>query len=590
MAQAFRRTALDCSSRVAVRTLGDEISWTWGELRERVDDTAAGLHSLGIGRGDCVALMLTNRPEFYQCDLAAMMLGATTLSVYQTYAPDQIAYVLADSAARVVITERRFLNTVLTALADMPSVEHVVLVDDVDNVDNVGDVGQVDLDQLRELGRATSFDVEAAVAALAADTVLTLIYTSGTTGQPKGVELTHANMVAAVATITGRHPLSAGSRVISWLPTAHIAERLAHLYLPISHGLEVTCCPDPRQIGEYLPAVQPTWFFAVPRVWEKLKSGLEAALAALPEREGELARAALAASTEKVRLEQAGQPVPEQLAADVARADAAIFAGPRRRIGFGELAQAHVGAAPVAVEVLEFFHAIGVPLAEVWGMSETCGVGTFNPPERIRIGTVGLPETGMELRLADDGEILVRGEAVMRGYRNNPSQTAETVVDGWLHTGDIGTIDGDGYVRIVDRKKELIINMAGKNMSPAFIEARLKAASPLIGQACCIGDGRPYNTALIVLDADLAPVWAANQGIAGSDLATLAADERVRKQVQLGVDAANSQLSRPERIKKFYLVPGDWQPAGDELTPTMKLRRRPIEAKYRAEIEAMYSH
>jgi long-chain acyl-CoA synthetase len=239
--------------------------------------------------------------------------------------------------------------------------------------------------------------------------------------------------------------------------------------------------------------------------------------------------------------------------------------------------------------VLVFFHAIGVPLAELWGMSETCGAGCCNPPGRVKIGTVGPAGPGVELKLAEDGELLVRSDVVMPGYRNAPDKTSEALDDdGWLHTGDIAEIDDDGYVRIVDRKKEIIINAAGKNMSPANIESTLKGASPLIGQACVIGDGRPYNTALIVLDSDFGPAWAAQQGISESDLAALARDERMRAAVQAGVDAANAKLARVEQIKKFTLVEGDWAPGGDEITPTMKLKRKPIAAKYAPHIDAMY--
>jgi long-subunit acyl-CoA synthetase (AMP-forming) len=270
-------------------------------------------------------------------------------------------------------------------------------------------------------------------------------------------------------------------------------------------------------------------------------------------------------------------------------------------LGLDQVEGVNVGAAPTPVEVLEFFHALGIELAELWGMSETCGAGSCNRAGAVRIGTVGQATPGVELRLAGAptasgseplvGELLVRGACVMRGYRNRPQQTAEAIgADGWLATGDVATIDADGYVRIVDRKKELIISAGGKNMSPANIEATLKAASPLIGQACAVGDGRPYNVALIVLDADYAPMWAQREGIPEPhDLATLARDERVRAAVQAGVDAANARLARVEGIKRFALVEADWLPGGDELTPTMKLKRKPIGEKYAAAIEALYA-
>jgi len=240
--------------------------------------------------------------------------------------------------------------------------------------------------------------------------------------------------------------------------------------------------------------------------------------------------------------------------------------------------------------VLEFFHALGIELAELWGMSETCGAGTCNRPGEVRIGTVGPANPGVELKIAEDGELLVRGGCVMTGYRNAPDKTAEALdPDGWLHTGDIGRLDADGFLTIVDRKKEIIINAAGKNMSPANIEARLKTASPLIGQAICIGDNKPYNTALIVLDVDFAPQWAAQHGIEATKFEDLADDPQVRAVVEAAIEQANQHLSRVEQIKKLTVLPGDWLPGGDELTPTMKLKRRPIAAKYAAQIDTMYS-
>jgi long-chain acyl-CoA synthetase len=590
IAEAFRITAAERADHVAVRTRGDEQSWTWGHLRERVDALAGGLTTLGLAKGDTLALLIANRPEFHLCDLAGMMVGATPFSIYMQYTPEQIQYVVADAGARIVITEQQFLAGVLEARKHLPQVEHVVVIDPT--TDSVGGArapdGVLSLADV-EAAPAPGFDVDASVAALGPEDVLTLIYTSGTTGPPKGVQLVHRNMMAAVKGIRDLVQFPEGARVISWLPSAHIAERAAHHYLPIVYGFEVTSCPDAREVMAYIADVRPSWFFAVPRIWEKLKSGLEAMLAGLPEEQRASAEAALAAAREKVRLEQAGQDVPAALAAAVAKADGELFSGLRAHLGFDQIVAVNVGAAPTPVEVLEFFHAIGIPVAELWGMSETCGAGCCNPPDRIKIGTVGPPTPGVEVRLAEDGELLVRSDVVMAGYRNLPEKTAEALdADGWLHTGDIAQIDADGYVKLVDRKKELIINAAGKNMSPANIEATVKSASPLIGQACVVGDARPYNTALIVLDADFAPAWAAQHGITATGLEELAGDERVRAAVQEGVDAANAKLARVEQIKKFTLVEGDWLPGGDELTPTMKLKRKPIDAKYAEAIEAMY--
>jgi long-chain acyl-CoA synthetase len=417
-----------------------------------------------------------------------------------------------------------------------------------------------------------NFDFDAAWQAVQPDDLLTLIYTSGTTGPPKGVQLTHSNLVAGINGFDQVINFPDDGRVVSWLPMAHIAERACSHYLPMFVGFSTTCCPDPRQVVAYLPEVRPSWFFAVPRIWEKLKAAIEASIEAEEDAAKKQATQwALGVGLKKVR----GEDVSED---EFKKADELVLSKIRARLGLDEVESVNVGAAPTPREVIEFFHAIGIPLAELWGMSETSGYGTCNPPEKIKIGTVGPPSPGAEIRLADDGEVLIRGPFIMTGYRNQPEKTSEALdEDGWLHTGDIGEFDDDGYLRLVDRKKELIINAAGKNMSPANIEAKLKASSPVIGQAIAIGDGRPFNVALITLDPDVAPAFEQQHG-----------KEAVAAEVQRGVDAANEQLARVEQIKKFTLLDEEWQPGGDELTPTMKLKRKPIFEKYEQEIEELY--
>ena len=581
LAHAFRITAAERADQVAIRTKEDAFSITWGQLRERVDALAGGLAGLGLKRGDTLALMLSNRPEFHLCDLAGMMLGATPFSIYNTYTPEQIEYLVKDAGARILICEQAYLPRVLEARTNLPDLEHVIV------VDGEAPAGTLALSAVE--GSNPDFDVEGRVAELQGTDLLTLIYTSGTTGPPKGVQLIHRNLLAAIEGLDELIDFPEDGRVISWLPSAHIAERNAHHYLPIVFGLQITCCDDPRQVLSYLPEVRPSWFFAVPRIWEKLKAGLETMIAGQPEEQGAKMRSAIDAGIRKVRLEQAGEEVPAELAEEVARAEEEVFAGLRAMLGLDQVEAINVGAAPTPVEVLEFFHAIGLPLAELWGMSETCGAGTVNPKDKIRLGTVGPPAPGVEIKLDSDGEVLVKSDVVMVGYRNLPEKTSEALTeDGWLRTGDIGEFDEEGYLKIVDRKKELIISAAGKNMSPANIEATLKTASPLIGQACTIGDARAYNTALIVLDADFAPAWAAKQGIQDTDLAALARHEQMLAAVQEGVDAANAKLAKVEQVKRFTVIEGDWLPGGDELTPTMKLKRKPIAEKYTREIEGMY--
>jgi long-chain acyl-CoA synthetase len=541
--QAFLRTAAERPHEIAYRTRGDEVSITWGEARERVAALASQLAALGVGRGDVVALMLANRPAFHLFDLAVLMTGGTPFSVYQTSPPNQISFIVGDAGAKMAITEQAFLSRILAARSELPGLEQVVV------IDGEAPAGVMHVDDLPEADAA--FDVEAAAAAVEPDDLLTLIYTSGTTGPPKGVEITHGGFMAYSDGLLDNVPnLKPGSHVISWLPSAHIAERDAHHYLPLLCGMQVTCCPDGRRILDYVAEVRPSWFFAVPRIWEKLRTRAEGLLS---ERGFEVSTVV-------------------------------------RQIGL-DRANCHIGAAPAAPELIRFFQDLGVELSEIWGMSETTGAGSMNPPGAAKIGSCGKPARGVDLKLAEDGEILVRGPVMMRGYRNLPDVTRSAYTDdGWFMTGDIGAMDEEGYLRIIDRKKELIINAAGKNMSPANIESTLKSASPLIGQVCVIGDARPYNTALIVLDVDYAlGPFAAENGLEDASIPSMARDDRVRAAVQEGVDQANAALSRVEQIKRFAIIPGDWAPAGDELTPTMKLKRKPIAAKYADMIEQLYS-
>jgi long-subunit acyl-CoA synthetase (AMP-forming) len=587
LCEAFQRTAAAQPEAVALRTAGGGTRITWDEYARRVARIAAGLSGLGVRRGDTVALMMTNRPEFHLCDTAAMHLGAAPFSVYNTLPAEQIAYLFRNAGNRVALCESQFVPLVRAAAA-ASSVEHVICVDGAPE-------GTTAIEVL-EAGADGDFDLGAAWRRVEPSDLLTLIYTSGTTGPPKGVEITHANMLAQLRGTTALLPLMPGDRSISYLPSAHIADRWASHYSAMTFGVEITSVGDPRAVAAALPEVRPTVWGAVPRVWERLHAALEAAVAGSPDEERRRAmRWAVDCGLRRVRAEQAALagdgPGPDaSLLTECSRADELVLTPLRERLGLDRARWLVSGAAPIAVELLEFFAAVGLPILELWGMSELSCVGTVNLPERARIGTVGVALPGLELRLADDGELLARGDIVMRGYRGEPEKTAETIdADGWLHTGDVASIDAGGYVRIVDRKKELIINAAGKNMSPANIENALKVCSPLIGQAVCIGDRRPYNVALLVLDPDGAAVWAAANGLAGAGADALAADPRVREALEAAVASANERLARVEQIKRFAVLPMPWEPGGDELTPTMKLKRRPIGEKYAAEIEALYA-
>ncbi len=443
LAKAFQMTVERLGDDSALRW-GEDGRMSWNELRARAAAVAGGLASLGVGKEDTVAIMLNNRAEFFPIDLGVSTLGGVPFSIYQTASPEQIAYVVGDAAAKVAFVEKAFLEVFEKAKADLPDLEHVIVLD--------GEGGTTSFEEFLEID--PDFDDVAAADGVELDDPLTLIYTSGTTGPPKGVELTHRNLLTLVAGVDDLIAFpTEGAKVISWLPAAHIAERGAHYYLPMTKGVEVSICPDPRTIIDFLPKVRPSWFFAVPRVWEKLKAGLETMLAGLPEEQREPAQQGLQAAIAKVRAEQAGEEVPEAVAKGAAAAEEQMFAGLRKHLGLDEAVAVNVGAAPTPVEVLEFFHAIGIPVGELWGMSETCGAATVNPPERVKLGTVGPPLPGVEIRLAEDGEVEVKGDLIMRGYRNLPDKTAEVFDDErWMSTGDIGVLDEDGYLE--DRRPQ----------------------------------------------------------------------------------------------------------------------------------------
>ncbi len=583
---AFQQTAAAKPDVVALRTADGSTSITWREYADRVRSIAAGLAKLGVSRGGTVAIMLTNRPEFHVVDTGALHTGATPFSIYNTLAPEQIAYLFSNAGNHVVITEQQFLPTLHKANAE-GQVTHFVLVDGESDPSN-GILSLADL----EASGDPSYDFDAAWQAVEEGDVLTLIYTSGTTGPPKGVELTHANLMAEMDALEGTYDLTHEDSVVSYLPDAHIANRWGSHYCNLRYGIQIVTVADPRQLIAALPEVRPTFFGAVPAVWYKVKAGIEAALAAEPdERKRKLATWAIATGTDVARRRSDQKPIPLKLKVQFALADRLVLSKVRAKMGLDRVKVAATGASAIAPDALAFMLGLGIPVLEVWGMSETSAVVTMNPLDAIRIGTVGkVVPGGTEIKLAEDGELLVRGPLVMRGYRNDPTRTAEAIdSEGWMHTGDVATIDEDGYVRIVDRKKELIINAAGKNMSPQNIEGAIKVACPMVLSSVAIGDDRPYITALVTLDPDACAVYAEKAGLSDPTPETLSRDPGVRDLVQAGIDQANTSLARVEQIKKFTILPTPWMPGGDELTPTMKLKRKVIAEKYATEIDALYA-
>jgi long-subunit acyl-CoA synthetase (AMP-forming) len=589
---AFQATVEGAPDTVALRTPGGAVEITWSQYAERVRRIAAGLAALGVRRGDTVGLMMANRPEFHLCDTAAMHLGAAPFSVYNTLPSDQVRHVFTNAGNRVVICESRYLDTVREAGGE---VEHIYCVDGESDAAGGVDEGVPGLAEL-EAGGDPDFDFDAAWRSVGPDDLLTLIYTSGTTGPPKGVQLSHSNMLAQ---LRGAHAVLEtvpGDRLVSYLPHAHAADRWASHYSSMAWGIQVTDLADMSGLVASLPEARPTFWGGVPRVFEKIKAALEAGFAREPDEQRRAAiEWALDVGRRKVRAEQAevtgtGPGPDDALLAEHAKADELVLSAVRAKLGLDEVRMSICGAAPCAFDVLEFFAAIGLPICELWGMSEVSCCGTINPPGRGKMGTVGKPMPGVEVRRAEDGEMLCRGPVVMQGYRNDQEKTAEALdPDGWLHTGDIIEIDAEGYIKIVDRKKELIINAGGKNMSPANIEAALKSSHALIGQAVAIGDRRPYNVALLVLDPDAACAYAAEHGLPDASPVALSQDPGVLAALETAVARANDVLARVEQIKAFTVLGAEWEAGGDELTPTMKLKRKPIAEKYAAEIEKLYA-
>jgi long-chain acyl-CoA synthetase len=584
----LHRNATDHADLPALTSLGAADTLTWSALRDRVAHAARGLEALGLGAGDRMLINMSSRPEHWIADLAAVHLGAIPSTVYATLSPDQLGYLARHSRAAIVVLEGEAeLARWAPILAEAPTIRHVVTVSGPAS----GDGRVVRLADLESAGaiahRADPAAFEKRWGEVRPDRPVTMLYTSGTTGDPKGVVLSHHNVIAQCVLIedsiaTPDHPTS-----LAYLPLAHIAERILGIYYPLYRAGHVTICPDPKQLLAGLVEVRPTSFFGVPRVWEKMVAGVQAQLAAADQSVRTAFETAGSLALESYRLRAAGTPVPPQLAARAAALDEAVLRPIRARLGLDNLVWAGSGAAPIPVSVLLYLAGLGIDVFEVWGMTETAGTCTLNTPAGLRTGSVGRAYPGMEVRLAEDGEILVRGPLICSGYlAADGGVEPVTDTEGWLATGDVGVLD-DGFLTITDRKKELIISSGGKNLSPARIESLLRA-HPLIGQAVAIGDRRPYVTALIVLDDEIAPLWARSRGLPDTSIAGLAADPLLHAEITAAVDAANAKLSRPEQVKAFRIMPAPWSPESGELTPTLKLRRRIVTTRHAAAINALY--
>ena len=583
---------LDATQRfgddVALRwkTGEDWDSATWSQYGERSRAFAKGMVALGLQAGEFVNLMGANDPLYSISDFGVLLAGGVPVSLYNTLAPEQIEYIVKHSEARYVICENRdYLERFLKIQSEIGDVRKVIMWRDAEEFADNDWI--ISYDAVVEQGSGVDdAALDERIKAIGPEDLVTLIYTSGTTGPPKGVMVTHRNVCWTLESFLRVMGIDQGAKQISYLPMAHIAERMVGHYGPLRIGSQVSFCPDARQIGAYLGQVKPNWFFAVPRIWEKLHQGLQNAIEGSPDERKKAALDAIEVRTQAAHLMLTGQEVPSDLQA---KADAAkpVVDFIRQLVGLDEVATAGTGAAPISQDIVEFFWALGVELYEVYGQSEDTGPTSWNRPGAIRIGTVGMSIPGVEVKLADDGELLVRGGNVTSGYYKEPELTAETFKDGWLHSGDVAVIDDEGFIKIVDRKKEILITAGGKNVAPSNVENLLKG-HPLVGQACMIADKRSFATALIALDPDDAAAWA-KKNDKPDDLATLSQDPDLIADVQRHVDEMNARLHNQEQIKRFVILPTAWGVDTGEVTPTLKMKRKVVNEKYAEEIDSMYA-
>jgi long-chain acyl-CoA synthetase len=557
---------------------GDE--WrplSWAEAAERVESYANGLLSLGVRKGDAFSILASSRVEWALFDFALGSIGAIGAAIYANSSPKDAGYILDHSESVGVLCEDETQRAKVESVRDeAPRLRHVLAF--------------ADLEDLAARGRAYAAEhpnaLRQAAAQIEEDDLFTYIYTSGTTGPPKGCMISHRNYYAMVA-VVDELPSFTGPEdtMLLYLPLAHNFGRLMHLsgaYV----GYAIAFLPDPLQAAAALPAVRPTVFPSVPRVYEKIHTAVVAKFDAESGAKRKLIDWALGVGRRVSALRRAGKPVPRGLMAQHRLADRLVYSKVKARLG-GRLRLAISGGAPLSAEIAEFFHAIDILLVEGYGLTECTTAASTNTHEAFRFGTVGRPLPGTEIKLAQDGELLIRSDTVFQGYYKDPEATAEVLGDdGWLRSGDIATIDGDGFITITDRKKDIIVTAGGKNVAPQNLENDLKA-SKFVSQAMVVGDRQPYIAALITLDSEALPAWAVDQGLP-ADMAALAEREEVRELVQGIVDAVNADRSRYEQIKRFVILPRDFTMDDDELTPTLKLKRRVVAQHFGTELGELY--
>jgi len=559
------------------RRAGDRwLDVTCSDFLAQVQAVAKGLMASGIGAGDRVGLMSKTRYEWTLVDFAIWTAGAVTVPIYETSSAEQVQWILSDSGAVACIVE---------------SPEHLAVVNEVrgtlGDLDNVWSIDEGAVDHLSAAGRGVADnELENRRTAVQPGDLATIIYTSGTTGRPKGVELTHGNFLTLAENTAEQLAAvvkAPGSSTLLFLPLAHVFARFIEV-LAVTAGVRMGHSSDLKALLDDFTAFQPTFILAVPRVFEKIYNSSEAKAEAGGK--GKIFAGAAAAAVAWSEAQDAGS-VPFGLRVRHAVFDKLVYGKLREAMG-GKVQYAVSGGAPLGTRLGHFYRGIGVTILEGYGLTETTAPATVNRPGAIRIGTVGQPLPGVDVRIADDGEILLRGVNVFRGYRGNAAATAEAVRDGWFHTGDIGELDDDGFLRITGRKKEILVTAGGKNVAPAVLEDRLRA-HPLVSQCIVVGDQKPFIAALITLDDEMLPTWAKNNGLPALTMDQARTNEAVLAELQKAVDDANTAVSKAESIRKFTVLPGDFTEENGYLTPSLKLKRNVVMRDFHDDVEALYA-
>jgi len=571
------------ASNIAAR-YRDGSEWrelSYAEVGKAIEELALGLVDLGVEPGDRVCILANTRVEWTLASYAISAAGAVIVPVYPTNSPKECAWVVGNSGAKAIIVEDEGQRQKIDQVRDeLPDLEHVIGIEQ--------GAGEMTLDELRERGAGGErAELARRQDAVEPDDAWIIIYTSGTTGPPKGVVLTHQNAMQVCHIVEVLEFVKPDETTFLYLPLAHIFALLTQLASYDQGTTIVYFGGDTKQILAEVIETKPTYPPSVPRIFEKLHAAATKMQESASPEDKERFRQAIKLGVEVRRRQQRGEPVPDELQAPFDQADEQIFSKVRQLFG-GQVRQAVSGAAPISREILEFFYAAGVPVMEGWGMTETTGVGTVGTLDDFKFGTVGKPLPGVEIRIAeDDNEILMKGPNVFREYWKNPEATADTLIDGWLHTGDVGELDDDGFLKITGRKKDIIITAGGKNLTPANIENDLKQC-PFISQAVMFGDRKPYPVALVTLDPEEILPWAKEHGLP-EDLAALAETEQVQEMIQRELDRANSNYAQVEQVKKFKILDHDLAIDSGELTPTLKVKRNVVYDRYGDLFESMYA-